>query len=103
MLSTCKEINDASATSSLMLTTNVKYLSFDIMTPNLHQIIEMVVLKNGYGLTQWALIPLWPTIKPTILQNIQTITKILICPTKTLQRVNPIGLCAPWDDSYLHN
>ena len=27
----------------------------------------------------------------------------LICNKKHLQATDPMGLCAPWDDTYLHN
>ena len=63
----------------------------------------MIMLVIGKGLTQWALVPLWPTKKPTILQKHQTVTKTFGCTTKTIQGINLMGFCAPWLDSYLHN
>ena len=44
MLSSCKEINDLYAKSSLLLITNGKYLSFDVMTPKSHRNLNIIVL-----------------------------------------------------------
>ena len=66
MLSPHKESNDVATISSSLLTTNWEYLFFDIMTENSHQKLDIIVLKNGYGLIEWSLVPLWPTIKTKI-------------------------------------
>ena len=44
-------------------------------TPNCHQNLETIVLKNCKGSTQFSLVPLFPTLKPTIIQKHQTIIK----------------------------
>ena len=59
----------------------------------------MKILK---GLTQWALVPLWPTTK-TILHKHKMSQTTLRRNTIFFQGINPMGLCAPWDDTYLHN
>ena len=43
--------------------TNRYSLYFDIITQNFHQKLEIIVLGNGKGLTQLALVPLFMTIK----------------------------------------
>ena len=47
-------------------------------TPNCHQNLEIIALKNWKVWSQWSLVSFWPTIKPTILLKHQTVTKILI-------------------------
>ena len=46
-------------------------------TPNCQKNLEMIALKNCKGLTQWDLVPLWMTKKPTIILKHQTVTKTL--------------------------
>ena len=64
-------------------------------TTNYIQNLDMTVLKYSKGLTQWALMTLWTTQKPTFLHKHQAFTKALICPTKKQQGIKPMGICAP--------
>ena len=47
-------------------------------TPNCHQNLEMIVLKIFKVSTQWALVPFWMNLEPTIILKRQTVTKTLI-------------------------
>ena len=60
-------------------------------------------MKIGKGLPKWALVTLWPTIKKTILHKHENVTKILKMKHRKNQLIYPMGLCAPWDDFFIHN
>ena len=46
-------------------------------TPDCHKNLDIIGLKNFKGLNQWALVPLWITLKPTIILKHFTVTKTL--------------------------
>ena len=49
MLSLCKESKYAAAKSSIILTSYWEFLSFDLMIPNSHKNIEMILIEKGSG------------------------------------------------------
>ena len=148
MLLPWKESNDSAETYSLMLTTNWYSLFFDIMTPNSHQNLQMIVLvkwiginpmglsatlveykniksfrisklspkpwdepqNNCKGLTRWTFVSLCPILIYTTDSILQTLTvkpwwlffKTLRWTSKKSLGINPMVLCAPWYNSYLH-
>ena len=56
------------------------------------------MFENGKGLTQWALVPLWPTIKPSDYLQILKCNKQPFVVIKQLQGISPMIFCAPWAD-----
>ena len=49
MLSLCKESKYAAAKSSIILTSYWEFLSFDLMIPNSHKNLEMILIEKGSG------------------------------------------------------
>ena len=46
MVSPCKEINYAAETSALLMTTDLEYMSFEIMLPKSHKNLEMIPIEK---------------------------------------------------------
>ena len=55
MLSPCKVRNDAAETYSLLLKQNPESLYFDIITPNYHQSLEMVLFEKWLDINPMSL------------------------------------------------
>ena len=61
--------------------------------------LTQLCLKFFEGLTQWALVPIWTTIRKTILHKHENVTNILKIKRNVFEVINPMRLCAPWSKS----
>ena len=80
-----------------MPTTNWSYLSFEIITHNCHQILVMIIFEK--------LLEINPTRLSDTLANYKNkdCFRIFSYSQNKWQGINPMGIGAPWTDSYLHN
>ena len=74
------------------------------MTPIFHQNFEMVVLEKCQGINPVGLSATLDDYKNQQLFRIPKLKpKPWDIPPKKVQVINPMGICAPWYESYLHN
>ena len=103
ILLSCKEINDAAAKNSLILTTNCNYI-FDKMKPNYHQILAIILFKILLVIISIILSATLEEYKSILINNIKSPTKVKHPVThKHLKGINPMGLGDVWAVYYLNN
>ena len=95
----CKKINDAAATSSIMLTTNWWFLFFDKIVPNSHKKLEMILIEK---LLKW-IIPnyVYKSIHGEYPYSCKASPETQ-SPTR-IKGISSMGLCDPWTNSFIHN